>query len=73
MLLTDPHSVFLSPLVSNDSKQSTNSMMKKWSMMSAGPPRTERLHYNVESGRYVGGVVVSDLLNQRSGALMFGN
>ena len=30
-------------------------------------------YYNVESGRHVGGVVVSDYLNQRSGALMFGN
>ena len=30
-------------------------------------------YYDVEEGRHVGGVVVSDYLNQRSGALMFGN
>ena len=30
-------------------------------------------YYDVEAGRYVGGVVVSDYLNQRSGALMFGS
>ena len=28
-------------------------------------------YYDVQEGRYVGGVVVSDYLNQRSGALMF--
>ena len=38
-----PTAVFLSPPVSNDSKQSSNSMTEKWSTMSADPPRTERL------------------------------
>ena len=39
-----------------------------------GQQLKERQHryYDAEVGRYVGGAVVSDYLNQRSGALMFG-
>ena len=38
-----PIAVFLSSPVRNESKQSYNSMTKKWSTMRTDPPRTERL------------------------------
>ena len=49
-----PTAVFLSPPVSNDSKQSSNSMTEKWSTMSADPPRTERLPVLFNNSEFFG-------------------
>ena len=49
-----PTAIFLSSPVRNESKQSYNSMTKKWSTMRADPPRTERLRFDTIAPSYTG-------------------